>query len=52
MKGGSVVSVLRTDENEKICACGVSKLDDFLARLREQIRQGNRLTVKMMEGYK
>jgi len=52
MKGGSMLKVLHTDESEKVCAQGVSKLDDFLARLREQIRRGNRLTEAMMEGYK
>ena len=52
MKGGSMIKVLHTDENETVCAHGVSKLDDFLARLREHIRHGNRLTVDMMEGHK
>jgi len=41
MKGGSMIKVLHTDENETVCAHGVSKLDDFLARLREHIRHGN-----------
>ena len=50
MKGGSMVKVLHTDENETICAQGVSRLDDVRARLREHIRHGNRLTVEMMEG--
>lgn len=50
MREGSVTQVLKTDEAERKCAVKVSKLDDILSTLRDQIRLGERLTGKELEG--
>jgi len=50
MREGSVAQVLRTDEAERKCAVKVSRLDDVLSTLRDQIRLGERLTGKELEG--
>ncbi len=49
MKAGRVTQVLHTDEAEKKLAQVVSRLDDALSKLREQIRMGERLTA--VEGW-
>ncbi len=51
IKGGSMMQVLHTDERERVCSAGVSRLDDLLSRLRERIRLGERLTAEMMEEF-
>jgi ABC-type lipoprotein export system ATPase subunit len=43
MKGGSIVQVLHTDQTEKKLAEVVSRLDDALSRLRDQLRAGQRI---------
>jgi ABC-type lipoprotein export system ATPase subunit len=44
MKNGTMVQVLHTDEGERKFSAKVSRLDDMLARLRDKIRWGERLT--------
>jgi ABC-type lipoprotein export system ATPase subunit len=44
MKGGRLMQVLHTDATERKVAAVVSRLDDTLSRLRDQIRMGERLT--------
>lgn len=46
MRGGAMNKLLETDDAERECAAMVSRLDDSLARLRDQIRRGERLTVE------
>lgn len=50
MREGSVAQVLHTDEVERKCAIKVSKLDDILSTLRDQIRLGRRLSGLELEG--
>jgi ABC-type lipoprotein export system ATPase subunit len=51
IKGGSIMQVLHTDESERVCSVGVSRLDDLLSQLRDRIRLGERLTSEMMEEF-
>ena len=44
IKGGSMMQVLHTDESERVCSVGVSRLDEVLSQLRDRIRHGERLT--------
>jgi len=44
MKNGRITKILHTDETEQKLAVVVSRLDDALSRLRDQIRMGERLT--------
>jgi hypothetical protein len=50
MQGGRIRQVLRTDETERGLASAVNRLDDVLARLRDRIREGGRITAAEMEG--
>ncbi|MCE5271245.1 ATP-binding cassette domain-containing protein [bacterium] len=50
MQGGSMRKVLHTDEAERRCAAGVSRLDEMLGGLRERLRNGERLSAGMLEG--
>jgi ABC-type lipoprotein export system ATPase subunit len=50
MREGSVTQVLRTNDEERHFSVKVSKLDDILSRLRDQIRLGERLTGAELEG--
>lgn len=49
MKSGAIESVLHTNDEEKICATHVSRLDDMLCDLRDKIRSGQRLTASQLE---
>ena len=51
MQGGTITQVLYTDAAEQQVAGVVSKLDDALARLRDKIRHGERLTIAEMEAF-
>ncbi len=51
MKGGAIERVLYTDEQEKVCAAHVSKLDDILCDLRDKIRSGQRLEASQLEAW-
>ena len=51
MQGGTITQVLYTDAAEQQVAGVVSKLDDALARLRDKIRHGERLTTAEMEAF-
>jgi len=44
MQAGRITQVLQTDQTERRLAAVVSKLDDMLSRLRDQIRMGERIT--------
>ena len=44
MQAGRITHVLQTDQTERRLAGVVSKLDDMLSRLRDQIRMGERIT--------
>jgi len=44
MQAGRITQVLQTDQTERRLAGVVSKLDDMLSRLRDQIRMGERIT--------
>jgi ABC-type lipoprotein export system ATPase subunit len=50
MQGGAMTHVLRTDEAERTLSHAVSRIDGVLARLREKIRLGERVTIAEMEG--
>ena len=50
MQGGTVTKVLHTDEDERRLFVKVSQLDDLLSGLREQMRQGQRLVMRELEG--
>jgi ABC-type lipoprotein export system ATPase subunit len=50
MKGGSIMDVLYTNEEEKVFSHKVSKLDDLLSAMRDKIRFGERLTTHELEG--
>jgi ABC-type lipoprotein export system ATPase subunit len=43
MRAGSVTHLLHTNEDERHLALQVSRLDDWISRLRDSIRSGNRL---------
>jgi ABC-type lipoprotein export system ATPase subunit len=43
IKNGSICDVLRTDATERECCVQVTKLDDALTHLRDQLRRGERL---------
>jgi ABC-type proline/glycine betaine transport system ATPase subunit len=49
MKGGAVTHVLTTNAEEHELCTRVGQLDDFLSRLREKIRLGERLTAQEAE---
>lgn len=49
MQNGCITSVLRTDENERLMAVRVGKMDDVLSRLRESLRLGQRLVPEQLE---
>jgi ABC-type lipoprotein export system ATPase subunit len=44
MKGGSIVKVLSTSDEERSVSVRVNKLDDELSNLRDRLRHGHRLT--------
>ena len=46
-----MMQVLHTDESERVCSVGVSRLDEVLSQLRDRIRHGERLTSEMMEEF-
>jgi len=50
MQGGIITGVLHTDEKERRFAVHVSRLDDVLAKLRDQMRLGQRLASPELEG--
>ena len=50
MRAGQMVSVLHTNEQEQVFSVRVSRLDDALSRLRDQLRMGHRLTGNELEG--
>lgn len=49
MQGGQITQVLYTDDAEREFSVMVSRLDDTLSRLRDRIRQGERLTANQFE---
>jgi ABC-type lipoprotein export system ATPase subunit len=51
MQGGTVTKVLHTDEDERRLFVKVSQLDALLSGLREQMRQGQRLVMRELEGW-
>ena len=50
MRAGQMVSVLSTNEQEQAFSVRVSRLDDALSRLRDQLRLGHHLTGNELEG--
>jgi ABC-type lipoprotein export system ATPase subunit len=50
MRNGSVMQVLRTNEEERRLSVSVSRLDDLLAAMRDKLRLGERLTEHELEG--
>jgi ABC-type lipoprotein export system ATPase subunit len=50
MQQGMVTAVLHTDKSEQLVAAKVTRLDDILSRLRDRIRQGERLSEPELEG--
>jgi ABC-type lipoprotein export system ATPase subunit len=51
LKGGRMVDVLRTDADERAFSVKVSRLDDALSHLRDQLRAGLRLTGRELEEF-
>jgi ABC-type lipoprotein export system ATPase subunit len=51
MQGGIITGVLHTDDDERRFAVHVSRLDDVLATLRDQMRRGERLASPELEGW-
>ena len=51
MQGGVITAVLHTDENERRFAAQVSRLDDVLSKLRDQMRRGERLAAPELEDW-
>ena len=51
MANGSMTHLLETDESERDVSLRVNRLDDQLARLREALRSGQRLTSSAVEGW-
>ncbi|MEI6985281.1 MAG: ATP-binding cassette domain-containing protein [Rhodospirillaceae bacterium] len=49
MKGGRIESVLYTDETERSLRPAVTRLDDMITRLRDQLRCGLRLTASDLD---
>ncbi|HMK97941.1 MAG TPA: ATP-binding cassette domain-containing protein [Acidimicrobiales bacterium] len=49
MSNGTMSQLLRTDEQERRLLARVSKLDDLMARLRDAIRLGERLSPQFLE---
>jgi ABC-type lipoprotein export system ATPase subunit len=49
MRNGTMAQVMHSDDEERSLLASVTKLDDFLARLREGIRRGERLTPRLFE---
>jgi ABC-type lipoprotein export system ATPase subunit len=50
MSGGSIVSILRTDAEEKKLSREVTRIDGILTMLREKIRSGERLALADLGG--
>ena len=50
MRNGSVMQVLRTNEEERRLSVSVSRLDDLLSAMREKLRLGERLTAHELGG--
>jgi ABC-type lipoprotein export system ATPase subunit len=51
MREGEITRVLHTDAGERRLSAQVTQLDDFLSRLRDRIRMGERLNEIEMEGW-
>lgn len=51
MRNGSMTHLLETDEQEREVSLKVNQLDDQLARLRDKLRTGQRLTMSEVEGW-
>lgn len=51
MANGSMTHLLETDEQEREVSLRVNQLDDQLARLRDALRSGQRLTAHAVEGW-
>jgi ABC-type lipoprotein export system ATPase subunit len=51
MANGSMTHLLETDESEHEVSLRVNQLDDQLARLRDALRSGQRLTSSAVEGW-
>jgi ABC-type lipoprotein export system ATPase subunit len=51
MANGSMTHLLETDESEREVSHYVNQLDDRLARLRDALRVGKRLTPREVEGW-
>ena len=49
MHGGVITDVLHTDDDERRFAATVSRLDDVLSQLRDQMRSGQRLASRELE---
>jgi ABC-type lipoprotein export system ATPase subunit len=49
MQGGIITDVLHTDDHERQFAATVSRLDDILSDLRDQMRHGQRLASPELE---
>jgi ABC-type dipeptide/oligopeptide/nickel transport system ATPase subunit len=49
MKGGSIVNVLSTSEEERSVSVRVNRLDDALSGLRDKLRHGQRLTAEELK---
>jgi ABC-type lipoprotein export system ATPase subunit len=50
MQNGIITRVLHTDEDERRFAGHVSRLDDILSKLRDQMRRGDRMASAELEG--
>jgi ABC-type lipoprotein export system ATPase subunit len=50
MRGGRMMEVLDTDKAEQLFSKKVSRLDDAMSHLREQLRMGHRLVGDELEG--
>ncbi len=51
MRGGQMIDVLHTNAEEQAFSYKVSRLDDALSHLRDQLRQGFRLTGQELENF-
>ncbi|MGO8676883.1 MAG: ATP-binding cassette domain-containing protein [Limisphaerales bacterium] len=51
MHGGIITGVLHTNESERQFATKVSRLDDVLSKLRDQMRRGERLAAPELEDW-
>lgn len=52
MKDGCIVKVIYSNEEERIFAHKVARIDNLLSTLREQIRYGESLNLNLLEGLK